>query len=67
MRLFNNLVGLKQSDFDNVISFYIGCYERIIISPKNKANFLLDLRELRHDLSLCGIEIQKLNDIALIK
>ncbi len=63
MRLFDNLVGVYENEFNNIIGFYLHCYKNIVKTEKNKKEFLLQLRELRHDLRMCGIVIPALENI----
>ena len=62
VRLFEHFIGLNQVDFDRLMKFYINYYRKVM-SETSKPNFLLKLRELKHDLLLAGVTVSDLNEV----
>lgn len=60
-RLFDNLVGMNENDFNSFIKFQIHYYKSV--AQSNKKEILLQLKELRHDLGICDIHINELDQV----
>ncbi len=61
MRLFDNLIGLSKKEAGHLVDFYLIQYNLVMKDENNKREFLLKLKELRHDLRICDTVLPELN------